>query len=259
MKKYIRVITIGMLSMLLFGGGYAARHHWVPSKAAAAIDKIAAPKKPVYSVAQKAMFDDLISVCHRMDSLDNYTLRGTMMAHDPADSANQLNTSFEMVRRGKEFYYRLGNQEMVALQNVYVVVDNTIKKMAVMNAREVALPKLMQNAPLAALWQEESYAIASDTANNQVSIRLLCERHATCKEFKISYDPANRVISSAYMRFTDINDPLNKDKDKTVAVTVTSLEMLASPARLDRFRYVSGSAGHWQAARQYAGYEININ
>lgn len=184
---------------------------------------------------------------------------GHMDAHNPADSGNDLHAVFTCSRRGQEYYYRVGAQEMVALSGLFITINHDLRKMTIGESQQLMVPSLVPEADLEKMWEGEDYEITADTLQSKVKMRFLCERHVSCKEFRMEYDTAVGLPSLLYMRMTDLADPLNKDADRIYQLTVDEWRTDAQPGLFVAAQYVSGGKDHWVPAGRFTGYELTTS
>lgn len=255
-RSYTAMLATGVL-LLAIAAAFAATpvlHNWW--KPAVAKTVVAKPKSR-YTKAQEAILASMIRVCHHQNSLQAFYVNGHMDTHNPADSGNDVHADFVCSRRNQEYYYRVGDNEMVCLKDRYINISHDLKKIEVAPPQQLVTPAFMQDDALLKLWEGESYEVYADTLQNMVRIQLLCEHHASCKEFRLVYDTATQLPQQMYVRMTDLDDPLNKEKDKIYQVSVAQWQLTPVSRLFDASLYVSGNAKQPAPSARLAGYELS--
>jgi len=263
MKKYIwsAKIILPILAIMLVAAAYAGvpviRVWWQNKVADTTVDE---DKETPYTKEEEAILQELINLCGRMDTIHRYTVEGNMQATDPAGSANVVNTSFRYCRNGQEFYYQAGDNEMAALTDVYIAVNSGVKKVFLAPPKEVIPAFHMPADSILRIWKEDRYTVTKNVAPPLVTINLVCENHVTCKQYSFTYNQDTRLLDKVFLRLTDFNDPLNKEKDKPVQITYHRWAEGQVPAELfQKDHYVKGRDGNYTAAPSYPDYELISN
>jgi hypothetical protein len=263
MKKYIwsAKVLLPLLAIMLVAGAYAgvpAIRLWWQNKAVDTTADIA--KETPYSKEEEAILQELIAVCGRMDTIQRYTVEGNMQASDPADSANVMNTHFRYCKNVQEFYYQSGENEMAALKDAYITVNDGVKKVFLSPPKKVVPGFQMSADSILNIWKEDRYIVTRSEAPPLVIINLECENHITCKQYRFTYNKETQLLHKVFLRLTDFNDPLNKDKDKPVQITYTHWAEGEVPVELFRKdHYLSGEAGNYVPGKLYKDYELINN
>ncbi|OMP76098.1 MULTISPECIES: hypothetical protein [unclassified Chitinophaga] len=211
-----------------------------------------AESKPVAS-DQTGVLQELSTVLHKMDTLTVLTIEGTITARDLADSTRNMETTFCYTRNGQEAYYRVGRQEMISLQNAYIVVAHDIHKVFLSPPREVVNPMKLSVGKEATLLAEEGYAITRSVNEAGVHISLLNHRHPTCRAYDITFDSTG-WIKQTYMRVTDEAHPIDTTRDKFIGIRISSCKPgVVRKELLNSNRYIKISNG---LAVALSGYEL---
>jgi hypothetical protein len=210
--------------------------------------------KPVSE--QIGILQELSTVLHKMDTLTVFTIEGTMTAKDLADSTRNMETSFCYSRNGQEAYYRVGQQEMISLQDAYIVVAHDIQKVFIAPPREVVNPVKLSVANEAVLLAEEGYDIKRSVNEQGVHISLLNRRHPTCRAYDITFDSTG-WIKQTYMRVADEANPVDSTRDKFIGIRISSCKPgVVRKDLLNSERYIKISNGMVVPASALTGYEL---
>lgn len=211
-----------------------------------------AASKPV-APDQTGVLQELSTVLHKMDTLTVLTIEGTITARDLVDSSRNMETTFCYTRNGQEAYYRVGRQEMISLQDAYIVVAHDVHKVFLSPPREVVNPMKLSVGKEATLLAEEGYAITRRVNEAGVHISLLNRRHPTCRAYDITFDSTG-WIKQTYMRVTDEAHPTDTTRDKFIGIRISSCKPgVVRKELLNSSRYIKISNG---VAVALTGYEL---
>lgn len=259
MKKITFSLKILIPILILTGVvmAFAGVPHWMYRSRPIPVVAPAADKGVVYKREDENMLRELMGVYARIDSCHELFMTGSLDARDPADSSSTLHSPFRFCRKGNELYYQTGDVEMVALEDIYITVSKSTKKMFVGPARTIISPFKMATDSMVDIWRNDHYTIDTKVVPEQTTVRLLCPNHITCKEYRYDYDPGARVLRGVYMRLTNLNDPLNTAMDKEVKMSVDLWKEKDIPMALLRTGtyLVKGTSG-WKPAAAYADYTL---
>ncbi|MGZ3890283.1 MAG: hypothetical protein ACXVI9_07245, partial [Mucilaginibacter sp.] len=201
------------------------------------------PRKSARDTATRALvydsklLDQFESICKKYDSLSkgNYTMAGILNMTDGADTADRINhIAFAFCKAGQDFYYKMGHTEVVNEQGIYLFVDHDARKIIIGPHRGVQYgePGIKPFASLGAGLRSEEYHLTGTRSGALQTISLINERHITCKQYSLTLDTASNQIKSIYARLTNFNEPLRKDKEKIIEVSLSEYD---GKARLDRY------------------------
>lgn len=189
-------------------------------------------------VAPVGILEELSRVLHKMDTVTVLTIEGTITARDLADSTRNMTTTFCYSRDGNEAYYRVGQQEMISLQDAYIVVAHDVRKVFLGSAREIVSPLQLPVAKEVALLADEGYRVARRVDEKGVHISLLNQFHPTCRAYDITYDSTG-WIRETFMRVADDGLPEDSMRDKFIGISIRSCEPgVARKVLLQRERYM---------------------
>lgn len=244
MKGSIRQILLLIPVLVIVVVGYAVikRPASVP----------AVEKEPV----QTGILQELSSVLRKMDTLTILTIEGTITARDLADSTRNMETTFCYSRNGQEAYYRIGRQEMISLQDAYIVVAHDVRKVFLTPPREVVNPVKLSIGKEASLLADEGYEINRQVHGTAVHISLLNRRHPTCRAYDITFDTTG-WIKETFMRVADEANPVDTTRDKFIGVRVSSCQPgIVRRDLLNSGRYINVSNGVVKTNPALSGYEL---
>ena len=257
MKKYIRSMRILMLVLILIVavGAFAGApllHIWQQR-----VTPVETAETTHNSMAEELALKKLLSVFSRMSEVTSLYATGSFNAVDPSDPDNKIGTSFIYSQDREQLYYRIGNQEIVALPDIYIAVNHDIKKIFVSDAKTILPPMQMPVDSLLRLWKNENYTISETTTGNLTTVDLRCDNHITCKEYKAVYDAEKLYVTSVYMRLTNLDDPFNEKKDKQITVSFSRWEEgKTPPALFHSSQYIRKEQGAYLPAARFKGYEL---
>lgn len=264
MRKYIwsAKILLPLLVVLLVAVAYAGvptiKSWW---KEKAVEEPVAAVNQSLpYTQAEDEILSELLTVCARMEKIQQFSVEGNIHASDPSDSANVLRTDFRYCRDGQRFYYKAGDNETVTLPDAYVTVNSKVRKIFLSPPMEVLPPLQLPLDTLMKVWKTDRYLVTKSVAAPLVTVNLVCENHITCKQYRFTYDQDTRLLTRVFMRLTDMEDPLNKKRDKPVEIIYSHwVEGKVQPELFSKRRYVEGEADRYTPGKLYQDYEVVVN
>jgi DNA-binding cell septation regulator SpoVG len=188
-----------------------------------------------------------------------YTIAGTLNTINKADTTEGMqNLSFLFSKDGSNCYYKLKDIEMLNTENGYMFIDHANKKIAIAAHKDINMPAMINGIDkLQSMLQSEGYELHDKQVGPNETISLVNEHHVTCKEYAITYDTLSKKISRVYTRFTDITDVMNKNKERIVDMTISSL---SAEAHIEQYLSFSDVVkmldGHWRLKKAYEGYQL---
>ena len=257
--RYIKIVVPALAIMATagaFAGIPALRERFTGSsvKQETVLTEITAQKG--ISKQEKAILKEMSNVLHGMDTLAALTITGTVNVNDQADNTNSMSTTFTYTRQGKEGYYRIGDNEMAALNEAYIVVANDAKKIFISPARSLANPVKLPVTDEVGLLEKEGYAISREVSDGVMEIALLNSKHISCREYRLWYDSTGR-IHRVNMRLSEPSDMTDLQKDKLINVTVNSWSSVAARKDLLKMdRYVTIKDGLPVPSGAFKGYDV---
>lgn len=204
------------------------------------------------------LFKQFESVCREMDSHDKIAISGTLFMQDKADSLSKPQTlPLILCREGKELYYKLGNTEMLSSNEYYVFTDHDAKKVMFSETAQLITSNVIDTRRMKEALLSEEYELKSKSQGLNTTISLINENHITCKEYSITFDTATLSAKKFYMRFSNANDPLGKDNEKIIELTVIQREDSPDISKYLNERIpLSGDGTDLKLKKEYADYEL---
>lgn len=254
MKTNIKYIWL--IVPVLAIAGVVAAFAGIPALRRPFVGKPAAEPVVVTDMKQQAILKELATVLHGMDSMYTGTVTGTISARDLADSSNSLQADFCYTRKNDIGYYRFGDNETVSLKDAYITIAHDVKKIFLSGPREVVNPMKMPVEMEAEVIRKEGYQVQRMSAGALTEISLLSPTHATCREYRLSFDSTG-LIRRSHARLTDQANPERRERDKVLDVEIDSWEKGTVREDLLKIeRYIRMENGVPQPAAALKGYEL---
>jgi hypothetical protein len=177
---------------------------------------------------------------------------------DPNDTTNTVHhLNFEFCRIGDDYYYRLGNTEMIRQDSLNLFVTDDQRKV-VISSRPIDMKPLVQDFSLIVkTLQSDGYVLTSTRKGAGQTLSLINEHHLSCKELSVTLDTASGKLERIYSRLTDIGSPMDKGKERTLDVQISKISGQADWAEHTRARdVVRRNGGKWVLTGKYAKYEL---
>jgi len=191
---------------------------------------------------------------------ENISITGNLSVHNGSDSSQNVSKlPYLLIKRGGTFYSSLGLTETVNANGLYIYVDKGQKKILVSRSKKVTAPQLLPDMQqLIKRMTEEEYQIRENVVSaSENRISLFNPNHIQCKEYAIYFDKTNLHVKGVSIRMSNIDDPLNTKKDKTVdfkyANTLVDASKLTSSRILKKLAKVE-----YTTTEAYNGYEVIV-
>ncbi|MES2111915.1 MAG: hypothetical protein V4577_24375 [Bacteroidota bacterium] len=259
MRTKINIKKIAAIAgvMLLTSTGIIAltlKYHRKPVTAA-----VAKSHKPLEDVVDTALLRKFSGLLKTMDfNKNSFTYSGKYNITDGKDTTNNIHDLFFLFcRQGKNFYSKIGNNEIINENGINVYIEHDQKKIVISHNAYQIKQGITDLGQLAGNIKGESYQLVNNVSGTCKKISLLNEHHITCKEMSVTYDTLTNTLSNIRLRLTDFSDPLNNKKDRAVGIDFTRLSdrshMSSYPRIRDIIKYTNGKIN---AAPAYAAYEL---
>jgi hypothetical protein len=205
--------------------------------------------------ADLKILKELGSLFHRLDSVADFEIKGSVSANDPADSP-AVATAFHYACLDSMVYYRLGEEEILSTREAFVIADHAAEKLFVSAPRSFNPGVFVASDQMANFLTGEGYAISRKKRGALNWITLSRTNHITCKEYRVGFDD-DGLIRETFMRLTDPRDPLNTEKDRIVQTRADEWK-LDRPARslFNISRFVRRQSGTYVAAGPFTLYQL---
>ena len=258
MKNIHKKIIIAGLVTVVAAGAFAGVRKWISTPAKEedmSLEELLAPPEGIkLSKEEIAILAEMSKVLHQLDTMNVYTIAGSYSVRDLADSSNNIQSDFYYTRQDSLAYYRIGQQEMIALSECFITVDHEAKKIFLAPHKTVnppvSSPMDIENKYIA----RESYHVSKVDKAGISTITLFNNMHVSCREYKVTFDSTG-VIRQTDMRMTDPFRAADQTKDKLVVMKINSWQLgTSSKSLLQMRKYIHVRNGVVSSA--LANYEI---
>jgi hypothetical protein len=247
----LMVCCIGWLAMGLGHRQKTAYH--LPAKAARTEVK---EPLPVYDPALLKKFTDGVR------SLDfnrvHCTYAGLINMVDPNDTTNTVHDlHFSFCRSGNDYYYRLGGVEIVHENNVNLYIQNDQHKV-VLSSLQINIPTPVKNMDvIIKALQSENYVLSCSLKGNRQTLKIVNEKHLSCKELSVTLDTLTGKLERIYTRLNDFGSMMDKGKDRVIDVQVSEISNRINKTLFPSVSSVlSGANDRWSLTGKYKNYEL---
>ena len=257
------LIIAGIFIIIITGLSLAATGWKRMSPPKSALQKrVIVPKKdtiypePAYDPVLLKKFE---TICHLYDTVkNNYTISGMIDIVDHSDTTvKPAKLNFLICKQDDNFYYKLGNTVTVNAGGSYIYIDNQAKHILIGVQKSMQADQIGSLAGIGKTLKSEYYKMSSSIKGSVETISLLNEQHISMKQYSIAYDTVTMQMKHIFLRLSNTDQPLRKDNEKTIDVTVDNWIFRAN---LDSYlveKYVTkDSRGAWKPFGNYAGYEL---
>ncbi|WP_343307728.1 hypothetical protein AAHN97_11365 [Chitinophaga niabensis] len=210
-----------------------------------------------YTKEERALFDTLGSVYNKVGQLRTYLAEGNIRLMDKADTGKSILTPFRYCHQDSLTYYKLGDQEIIAIPDLSITVNHSVHKIFMSpRGNRNAGPQIFINEEQLAALKKEQYVITREDMAPLTVIRLTNENHRSCREYRVSYDSA-MFIRRVFMRMSDEEDPADRSLDKYITVSINNWQTANIPAELFKVSsYVQRNGDNWEPVAALRNYEV---
>lgn len=186
------------------------------------------------------------------------TYAGVINLDDPNDTTNTVHhLNFQFCRAGDDYYYRLGNTEMIHQGKLDLFVTNDQRKVVISSKPIEMKPPVQDFNLMVKTLRSESYALTSSLKGSKQTLSLINEHHLSCKELSVTLDTASGKLERIYSRMTDIGSPMDKGKERTLDVQISEISGNADRSLYTNARdVVRMKDGKWVLNGKYSTYEL---
>lgn len=252
-----KILVVGLVTVVA-AGAFAGVRKWFNTPAKEedmSLEELFAPPEGIkLSKEEIVTLSEMSKVLHQLDSLHVYTITGSYSVKDLADSSNNMQANFYYTRQDSVAYYRIGQQEMIALSECFITVDHDAKKIYLAPHKAVnppmSSPMDLENKFIA----RESYHVSKTNKDGISKITLFNSMHVSCREYNVTFDSTGMILQTD-MRMTDPFRATDQTKDKLVVMKINSWQLgTARTSLLEMGKYIHVRNGVVSAA--LANYEI---
>lgn len=259
-KKYSQYITIPVLILLIAGGSFFAWGRFIKPRSVSTQN--AGSTENFVDTIEKydpAVLEKFSKVCAKLDTkADVFFISGIVNSVNGADSLeNIVNKKYILSKKGRDFYCRFGDTETINGNGTYVFVDHVLKKILVGKEKDivanVGLPDL---STLTKNLKGEGYHLIDTKGAQSETINFVNDYHITCKLYSVTFNSESLVPQKISVRLSDVNEPEDKEKDKTITIDILKCDNKADNNTYGPEKIVSKKSTSWVPARGYEGYEL---
>ena len=185
------------------------------------------------------------------------TYSGVINMEDGGDTtASVHDIEFTFSRSGSDFYYRIGNTETIHQDGINLFIQHEQRKVVLSHNDMVVQSPVTDLAAIEKNLRYEDYDLVGSMDGTGKKISVLNNTHITCKELSMTYDTVSGKLQKIYTRFSNIADPLNKKKDRVIAIAINGEDKshLSHYPRLHDI--ITANKGNWRIKNKYANYEL---
>lgn len=213
-------------------------------------------KAKVYDTVLLAKFDQLLQTLDF--SKNTFCFEGKYNVVDGTDTTNNVrDLKFLFCRAGNNFYSKLGNTETINQNGINVYVQHDMRKIVVSQMSYQSKSPITGIRQMVKTLRSENYDLVSSETGSERKISLINEHHITCKEISATYDTAKNTLKTVLIRFTDISDPGNDKKDRTIQIDLTRMD---NTAKMNNYPAISAfvreERGKLALMPKFSSYEL---
>lgn len=205
------------------------------------------------------LLDTLSRVVNEIDlNTGKGSYQGSYSLTDLDDSTQSTsNIPYLLCKSEKDCYYRLGQIETYNAEGVYLCIDNRQKKILLSGQKEINISPVGNLETLKKGMVTENYTLSSRRNGPVKTIRLVNEKHITCKEYAISFDTLTKHVTRIFVRASNFQDPLNQHAGKIYDLRFTAFDRNANVSRyLVKDRVFHQNNGKIVLENKYKDYEL---
>ncbi len=210
----------------------------------------------IYDSVQLRKF---IKTIHSLDfNQKECTYSGVVNLEDGNDTTNNVkNLEFLFSRSGSNYYYKLGNIDIIYHDGINVYVQHDQHKIVLSGQAINVKPPLDNIGIIEKGLQSEHYTLRHSSNGSRETLSLVNEHHISCKEIAVTLDTVSGKLTRLYTRTTDFGSPADQHKDRIMDVKITEIKSRANMELYPSWqRFVRKSDGKWQVTEAYQNYEL---
>ncbi|MGN6638807.1 MAG: hypothetical protein ACTHJ8_07840, partial [Mucilaginibacter sp.] len=210
-------------------------------------------------VYDSVLLKKFIQTVHSLDfNRAECTYAGVVNLTDDNDTSNNVhNLRFLFCRSGKNYYYRIGNTDIIYKDGLNLYVQHDQKKM-MLSGQPISIKSPVSNlSTIEKGLGFEHYTLQSSIEGSRQTLSLINERHISCKEISVTRDTVSGKLTRIYARLTDFGSPDDKHKDRIMDVAITGM---SNHADMDLYpswsKYIQKVGGKWRVTDTYQNFEL---
>ncbi|SHL81634.1 hypothetical protein SAMN05444266_10589 [Chitinophaga jiangningensis] len=256
MFKKIRLIFLVPILLLMAAAiAFAARRPWY----SLTVRDTVKSDQPAFSYnpKEKQVLKQLTTLFKRALASDRMIISGNINYTDPADSASSGSLPFYYCRRNNECYYAADGTEMIALKDVYILIDHPGKQIIVSGPKKIEVPTGFPDYAIVGSWEKDNYLFHMDTLAQGTRVRLECSNHVYCKLYEYQADFSTGIITAIKMRLTDLDRPLDTLTDKIYECSIKEWTYDQADNQLfKKNKYLTGTKNNYRPSPEYENYQL---
>ncbi|HVW13049.1 MAG TPA: hypothetical protein VHB54_04465 [Mucilaginibacter sp.] len=257
LKPKLIITGIFVLASAALVAGAIGKHLGAPVKRHARHIVAASVEEPI--IYDSVLLKKFISAIRSLDfNQPECTYKGIVDLEDGNDTTNNVhNLRFSFCRSGKNYYYQVGNAEIIHHDGINLYIQHDQHKIA-LSGEAITIKSPVTNIPLIEkTLQGEHYTLQHSQKGNMQTLSLINEHHISCKEISVTLDTVSGKLKQIYTRLTDFGSPADKNKERTMNVTLTEVKDQAEINAYPSWeRFVKRSGGKWELTDAYRDYEL---
>lgn len=187
----------------------------------------------------------------------SFLYEGRFNIRDGKDSSNNVkDLPFLYSKEGKAFYSKVGEDEVINSDGTNIYIEQKTKRI-VFSHQEFSISPTMGNpGQLIQKMRSEDYSLIKSLSAGKEEISMVNEHHISCKELSVTADTSGK-LQKVLLRYSDVTDPLNKAKDRSVEIDKIKIETDPHIGRFPGIKDVVKETGGKMVLRErYAAYEL---
>ncbi len=255
-RKYILLrIVLPLVLLAIVGIGFALnKSGWSFEPVA---PKSVTKESLKYSSAEQDVLLRMTDLFQQSMRSERVIIAGSVDYTDPADTAGMIHQDFSYCRKDNMCYYKADDQEIISLEDVYIIINHTAQQIYIAPPKKLEAPLAVPNDSLISAWQNDGYKMTMAAAGKDSVVQLKCDNHISCKLYRYKLNFATGNVSEIDLRMTDLDDPLNPAADKVYHCPISRWEVGKTDDNLFvKSHYLSKKGNDYVPAKQYADYEL---
>lgn len=186
------------------------------------------------------------------------TYAGIINLDDPNDTTNTIhNIRFLFSRVADDYYYQLGQVEIIHQGKINVYIQNDQHKVVISDQRIQIPPPVKDLDLIMKSLSSENYTLHNTVKGSKQTLAIINEQHLSCKELAVTMDTVSGKLERIYTRLNDFGSPMDKGKDRVIDVSISQIS-----GEANRRQYPAAGAivrmknDKWELTEKYSNYEL---